>query len=44
MNGLGIITFLEFQLDLDRGELRQNGDPVQVEPQVLDLIIVGISP
>jgi len=38
MRGLGIISFLEFQLDLERGELRRNGDPVQVEPQVLDLI------
>ncbi len=34
----GILSFLEFQLDLKRGELRRNGAPVQVEPQVLDLI------
>ena len=38
MTKTGIISFLEFQLDLGRGELRRNGDPVQVEPQVLDLI------
>ncbi|MCG6901981.1 MAG: winged helix-turn-helix domain-containing protein [Rhodobacter sp.] len=34
----GLISFLEFQLDLERGELRRNGAPVKVEPQVLDLI------
>jgi TolB-like protein len=38
MSELGIISFLDFQLDPGRGELRRNGVPVQVEPQVLDLI------
>jgi TolB-like protein len=38
MSEPGIIFFLEFQLDPGRGELRRNGVPVQVEPQVLDLI------
>jgi TolB-like protein len=32
------LTFLDFELDLEAGELRQAGLPVDVEPQVLELI------
>lgn len=32
------LTFGEFELDNRRGELRRNGVPVPIEPQVLDLI------
>ncbi|MDU8911446.1 transcriptional regulator [Aestuariicoccus sp. MJ-SS9] len=34
----GVISFENFRIDLQRGELRQNERVVQVEPQVLDLI------
>jgi TolB-like protein/Flp pilus assembly protein TadD len=33
-----IIAFDEFELDLGRSELRRNGQPVAIEPQVFDLI------
>lgn len=36
-------AFSEFVLDPDRAELRQNGVPVHVEPQVFDLIKLLVS-
>ena len=33
-----ILTFGEFQLDVDRFELRRNGQPRKVEPRVFDLM------
>lgn len=33
-----LIAFGDFELDLTSRELRKNGDPVSVEPQVLDLV------
>ncbi len=33
-----IIGFRSFEIDLSRWELRDNGDPIDIEPQVLDLI------
>lgn len=38
MDDPAILTFEEFELDHRRGELRRNGLPVQIEPQMLDLI------
>jgi len=34
-----ILTFGEFALDIDRFELRRNGQPRKVEPKVFDLVI-----
>ncbi len=34
-----ILTFGEFELDIDRFELRHNGQPRKVEPKVFDLMI-----
>ena len=33
-----VFAFLDFEVDQSRGELRCDGIPVQIEPQVLDLI------
>ncbi len=33
-----ILTFGEFELDIDRFELRRNGQPRKVEPKVFDLM------
>jgi DNA-binding winged helix-turn-helix (wHTH) protein/tetratricopeptide (TPR) repeat protein len=33
-----ILTFGEFELDIDRFELRRNGQPCKVEPKVFDLL------
>ncbi|MCG6884846.1 MAG: winged helix-turn-helix domain-containing tetratricopeptide repeat protein [Silicimonas sp.] len=38
MNERQPISFLDFRLDPDRGELTRNGTAIAVEPQVLDLI------
>ncbi|MEQ9642772.1 MAG: winged helix-turn-helix domain-containing protein [Alphaproteobacteria bacterium] len=35
----GVLRFLDFTLDLPAAELSRNGEPVQLEPQVLDLIV-----
>ena len=34
-----ILTFGEFELDIDRFELRRNGQPRKVEPKVFDLMV-----
>jgi DNA-binding winged helix-turn-helix (wHTH) protein len=34
-----ILTFDEFELDIDRFELRRNGQPRKVEPKVFDLMV-----
>ena len=34
-----IARFGEFELDQDRFELRRNGEPVLVEPQVFDVLV-----
>ena len=34
-----IARFGEFELDQDRFELRRNGEPVLIEPQVFDVIV-----
>ncbi|MFK7755107.1 MAG: winged helix-turn-helix domain-containing tetratricopeptide repeat protein [Sedimentitalea sp.] len=36
-------AFADFVLDGDRAELRQNGEPVRIEPQVFDLLKLLIS-
>ncbi|MFL5285926.1 MAG: winged helix-turn-helix domain-containing protein [Rhodopila sp.] len=33
-----VLAFAEFQIDLNRQELRRGGEPVQLEPQVFDLL------
>ncbi len=33
------LTFAEFVIDLEAAELRRNGRPVKIEPQVFDLIV-----
>lgn len=37
--GAGAIRFADFELDTARFELRQNGKPIAVEPQVFDLLV-----
>ncbi len=37
------LTFAEFVIDIDAGELRRDGKPIRVEPQVFDLIALLAS-
>ena len=34
-----VVTFEDYELDIGAAELRKSGTPVQIEPQVFDLLV-----